>query len=128
MRQGAMELNGDFYKHFESNLQTLELAGGGHILCSLTLMDKASNDPTDDKIKLEEDKLNAMYLLKQLDMTRYQELIRELRNSVCLGIDEYPQMSSAVYNILVHRSGVINSGCGGGGQGHGGCNNDSRGE
>eukprot|EP00957_Ditylum_brightwellii_P173627 13219171-Ditylum_brightwellii.AAC.1 len=37
-------------------------------------------------------------------------------------------MSSAAYNILVHRSGAINSGHGRGGQRHRGRNNDGRGE
>eukprot|EP00957_Ditylum_brightwellii_P137679 10495716-Ditylum_brightwellii.AAC.1 len=123
-----MESNDDFYKCFESNLETLELARGGHILCSPTLMYKASNDPTDEKLKLEEDKFKAMCLLKQSDTTRYQELTTLLKISAYLGKDKYPQMRSAAYNVLVYRSGAINSGHGRIGQRHGEYKNDGRGK
>ena len=51
MRQGATESNDDYVKRFTSNLQVLELAGGGHILCSPTIMEKAGTTATDDEIK-----------------------------------------------------------------------------
>ena len=47
MRQGQNESNDDYMKRFRANEQTLKLAGGGHILCSPTTLDKARSAATD---------------------------------------------------------------------------------
>ena len=104
MRQGATENNDDYMKRFTSNLQVLELAGGGHILCSPTLMTKAGTAPTDDEIKVEEEAFKAMCLFKRADTTRFGELHEELKNGTYLGRDEYPTTTAATYDLLVRRS------------------------
>ena len=43
---------------------TVELTGGKHFFCSKGIMTKDNDDPTDDKIKAEEDKMQAIFLLK----------------------------------------------------------------
>ena len=51
-------------KRFKSNLQTLRLAGGGHMLCSVKIMERARENPTPEEITAAEEKIMSMSLLK----------------------------------------------------------------
>ena len=54
MRQGLIESNDNYMKRFNSNLQTLELAGGEHILKCFHLTKCVNkNNPTEVEIKVE---------------------------------------------------------------------------
>ena len=79
MRQGNTESNDDFLRRFNSNLQTLQLTGGSHILCSPDTIDKVGTVATPAEISKEEEKFKAMVLLKRSDLDRYEELVMDLK-------------------------------------------------
>ena len=64
MKQGETEANDNYLERFKSNLVTVELTGGKDFFCSKGIMMKDNDDPTDDEIKAEEDKMQAILLLK----------------------------------------------------------------
>ena len=51
MRQGQQESDDSFNNLFDTNLQTLDLGGGRHILCSKNIIDKVVDDTVDKEVK-----------------------------------------------------------------------------
>eukprot|EP00957_Ditylum_brightwellii_P067929 5157140-Ditylum_brightwellii.AAC.1 len=67
-----------------------------------------------------------MLLLKRSDPVCYDDLVEELRRSITVGRDEYPEMAPAAYDLLTRRCDTFDSqgegnrsGRGGDGRGHG---------
>ena len=60
MTQGETEANYNYLERFKSNIMTVELMDGKDIFCSKGIMTKDNDDPTDDDIKAEEDKMQAI--------------------------------------------------------------------
>ena len=56
MRQGQFESNDSYLKRFNSNIKTVEMAQGKHIFCATDLMEKATDKPTSQEIRNEEEK------------------------------------------------------------------------
>ena len=52
-------------------------------------MTKDNDDPTDDEIKIEEDKMQDILLLQNADENRYGGLSKSLKEESCLARDEY---------------------------------------
>eukprot|EP00957_Ditylum_brightwellii_P149142 11357723-Ditylum_brightwellii.AAC.1 len=129
MQQGQDESLDSYMQRFNGNIQTLELVGRTHIICSPELMEIAGSDPTDAEKKTEEEKFKAMLLLKRLDPVCYNDLVEELCRSVTVGRDEYPETTPTMYDLIMRRSGTFDSqgqgnrpdrgsqGCGRGGPG-----------
>ena len=64
MKQGETEAKDDYLERFKWKILTIELTGGKHLFCSKGITTKDNDDPTDDEIKIEEDKMQAILLLK----------------------------------------------------------------
>ena len=107
MRQGQFESNDSYLERFNSNIKTLEMAQGKHVLCATDLMDKNSDVPTAQEIRNEEEKFKAILFLKRSDEGRYKELISKLQESSWLGKDEYPTTVAGMYALLTRHSGQI---------------------
>ena len=88
MRQGQFESNDSYLEIFNSNIKTLEMAQGKHILCATDLMEKDSDVPTAQEIRNEEEKFKAILFLKRSDEARYKDLVSKLQESSWLGKDE----------------------------------------
>ena len=67
MKQGDTEANDNYLERFKSNIMTVELTGSKRFFCSKGIMTKNNDDPTDGEIKTEEDKMQAIFLLKNAD-------------------------------------------------------------
>ena len=67
-------------------------------------MTKGNNDPTDDEIKAEEDKMQAILLLKNADEKRYGGLSKSLKEGSFLARDEYPISIASMYELMVKYS------------------------
>ena len=82
MRQQQNESNDHYMERFKSNVNTLEMAKGGHIFCSHELVstDEDAVDPTDHQIVEEEEKFKAAILLRRSDETRYKDLCSSLKD------------------------------------------------
>ena len=65
MKQGETETIYNYLERFKSNIMTVELTGGKDFFCSKGIMTNDDDDPTDDEIKAEEDKMKAILLLKK---------------------------------------------------------------
>ena len=107
MRQGQFESNDSYLERFNSNVKTLEMAQGKHVLCANELMDKESDLPTAQEIRNEEEKFKAILFLKRSDEGRYKELTSKLQESSWLGKDEYPTTVAGMYALLTRHSGQI---------------------
>ena len=67
MKEGETEAKNNYLERFKSNNMTVELTGGKDFFCSKGIVTKDNDDPTDDEIKTEEDKMQAIFLLKNAD-------------------------------------------------------------
>ena len=83
---------------------TVELTGGKHFFCSKGIMTKDNDDPTDDKIKAEEHKMQAILLLENADDKRYGGLSKRLKEGRFLARDEYPISIASMYELMVKYS------------------------
>ena len=79
MKQDETEANDNYIERFKSNIMTIELTGGKDFFCSKGIMTKDNDNPTDDEIKIEEDKMQAILLLKNVDKKRYGGLSKSLK-------------------------------------------------
>ena len=79
MKQDETEANDNYIERFKSNIMTIELTGGKDFFCSKGIMTKDNDNPTDDEIKIEEDKMQAILLLKNVDEKRYGGLSKSLK-------------------------------------------------
>ena len=60
MKQGETEANDNYLERFKSKNMTVELTGSKYFFYSKGIMTKDNDDPTDDEIKTEEDKIQAI--------------------------------------------------------------------
>ena len=60
IKQGEPEVNDNYLERFKSNIMNVKLTGGKDFFCSKGVMTKDNDDPTDDEIKTEEDKIQAI--------------------------------------------------------------------
>ena len=72
-------------------------------------MTKEDDDPTDDEIKTEEDKMQAILLLKKSDEKRYGGLLKSLKEGSFLARDEYPISIASMYELMVKYSAQNNT-------------------
>ena len=118
MKQGETETNDNYLERFKSNIMTVELTGGKDFFCSKGIVTKDNDDPTDDEIKTEEDKMQAILLLKNADEKRYGGLSKSLKEGFFLVRNEYPITIAYIHReqyivlqyILPHTGGACLSG------------------
>jgi len=109
MKQGETEANDNYLERFKSNIMTVELTGGKDFFCSKGIMTKDDDDPTDDEIKAEEDKMQDIFLLKNADEKRYGGLSKSLKEGSFLARDEYPISIASMYELMVKYSAQNNT-------------------
>ena len=90
MKQGKTEANDNYLERLKSNIMSVELTGGKAFFCSRGIVTKDNDDLTDKEIKAEEDKMQAILLLKNADEKRYGGLSKSLKEGSFLARDEYP--------------------------------------
>ncbi len=79
-------------------------------MCSETIMDKESINPTDAEIIAEEEKFKAMMDLKQSDKSRYGRSIDNLQNRAYVDCEEYSTtlVGAYVFNDMRIRTFHLN--------------------
>ena len=90
MKQGETEANDNYLERFKSKNMTVELTGSKYFFYSKGIMTKDNDDPTDDEIKTEEEKMLAILLLKIRMKNVYGRLSKSLKEGSFLARDEYP--------------------------------------
>ena len=106
MKQGQQESDDSFLKRTKAMVETLKLAGGGHILYSPQLSTALSpHSPSEDEKREEVDRMCAVHLLQAADPHRYRSLNEELLHASYVGRNEYPTTPANAYELLVRRSG-----------------------
>ena len=72
-------------------------------------MDKIGPDPTDSEKNIEEDKFKAVIFLKQSDKARHRKLLTDMQDSAYVGRDEYQTRLAGAYDLMIRRSGSVNT-------------------
>ena len=101
MKQDETEVNDNYLERFKSNILTVELTGDKDFFCSKVIMTKGNDDPTDDEIKTEENKMQAILLLNNADENRYGGLLKSLKEGSFLARDEYSITIASMYELMV---------------------------
>ena len=104
MKQGETEANDNYLERFKSNIMTVELTGGKDFFCSKGIMTKDNDDPTDDEIKAEEDKMQAILLLKNAVEKQHGGSSKILKEGGFLARDECPISIASIYELMVKYS------------------------
>ena len=104
MKQGESEANDNYLERFKSNIITVELTGDKDFFYSKGIMTKDNDDPTNNEIKIEEDKMQAILLLKNADEKRYGGLSKSLKEGSFLKRDESPTTIASMYELIVKYS------------------------
>ena len=87
-RQGQLESDDDYLNKFNSRLENMILAGGGHIMCSPQILGKDMASCTTVEIDAEKEIFKAVCFILRADENRYGDLLEELRKGVYRGRDE----------------------------------------
>jgi len=85
-------------------MKSLELSGGGHLFCSLTLLGKKIAEADIKEVEDEIEKFKAICFLLCNDESRYGRLLDDLEKSIFLGRDEYPKTIATTYELLLRTS------------------------
>ena len=84
-RQGKLDSDDDYLNKFNSRLENMILAGGGHILCIPQILGKYMASCTTVEIYSKKEIFKAMYFILRADENRYGNLLEELRKGVYRG-------------------------------------------
>ena len=106
-RQGQSESDDDYLNKFNSILENMILAGGGHILCSPQIIGKDMVSCTPIEINTEKERFKAMCFILRADKIRYGDLLEELRKGVYIGRDKYTTTVPDAYELLIWTSQQI---------------------
>ena len=101
IRQGQTESNDSFRKRIDSVVLTVNLVGGTKMLYSETISNTVDpDDPEEDEINVELQKLKAMLMILRSDPVRYGELQDSLLEGMHKGRDEFPTTVVGAYDLL----------------------------
>ena len=106
-KQGQLESDDEFLNKFNSRLENMILAGGGHILCSPQILGKDMVYCTPMEINTEKERFKAMCFILRADKIRYDDLLEELKKEVHRDRDEYPTTVPDAYELLLRTSQQI---------------------
>ena len=109
MNQGEIETNDNYLEIIKSNITTVDLTGGKYLFCSKGIMTINNDNPTDDKNKAEEHKMQAILLLENADEKRYGRLSKSVKEGCFLVRDEYPISITSMYKLIVKYSAQNNN-------------------
>ena len=109
MKQGEIETNDNYLEKTKSNITTVDLTGGKDLFCLKGLMTIDNDNPTDDKSKAEEQKMQAILFLENADEKRYGRLSKSLKEGCFLVRDEYPISITSMYELIVKYSAQDNN-------------------
>ena len=107
LKQYVKESNDAHLTRFKSSCGTLILAGGGHIFLSEQMMKKKVAESTENELAEQKDKMTALFFVLRTDENRYKDLLNDLKSSAYRGRDEYSTTVTAVFNLLVRESGIL---------------------
>ena len=74
-RKGQSETDDEYLNKFNSRLENMILAGGGHILCSPQIPGKDMVSCTTMEINTEKERFKAMFFILREDDIRYGDLL-----------------------------------------------------
>ena len=97
--EGKTEENHNYLERFKSNIRTVELTGDKIFFCLKDIMTKDCDDPTNDKIKAEKNKMQAILLLKNADEKRSGGLSKSLTEGIFLAREDYPISIASMYEL-----------------------------
>ena len=100
MKQGNTEPNEKYLERFKANITTIELTKGDHIFYSPGLTGVERLDAKLSKIREEEERNKAIFLLKNSDNNRFGSLTAKLKESSFLERDEYPTTISSMFELM----------------------------
>ena len=86
-------------------VQTLQLAGGRHILVSTTIMGKSIKKATAAKINKEKEQFMAACFILRSDENSFKILLENLKRSTNMGRDKYPKTLTEAFNLIVRDLG-----------------------
>ena len=86
-------------------IETLNIAGGEHILVSQMMLKKEISAATKGDISAEKERFMAVCYILKSDDGRYKKLNDDLKSSANRGRDEYPETLTDAFNLLVRESG-----------------------
>ena len=107
MNQGTNESNDHFLDRFKSNLAALDLAGGGHIFVSPTIICEKIEDMSESEIAEETERSHATLLLLCSDKDRYGDLAASLNSGTLRGRDEYPETLVGIYQLMIKHASTL---------------------
>ena len=108
VKQRENETNDAYRKRFDSQVLTLDLVGGNHVMSSPDIMRNIkTNTLSAADIIAEEQRTKAMMLILGADPTRFQSLQESLEEGVLLGRDEYPVSVTQAYELMQSTCPVI---------------------
>jgi len=108
-KQQQKEENDTHLKCFKSNVETLKIAGGNHMLVSPEMTGKTLTVANTKEVTEELEHFKAMCFILRADDSHYKKLLDDLKNSAYRGRDEYPKTLIAAYDFLVRESGAFDS-------------------
>lgn len=109
MKQYDAESNDAYLTRFKSMVQTLKIAGGGHMLVSKTMLGKEIHEAIEAEIDIECEKFMGMCFILRSHKGTYKKLLDDLKRSSNLGRDKYPETLTEAFNLLVIESGEYDS-------------------
>ena len=109
-RQGPLERDNRYIKNSRSEIETLILDGGRHVLCSTYIMEEVDQSKLLEKeATSEEDKFSMINLLQMLDPVNYGIPNKDLHNGAYVGRGKYTTTSGGPYEFMVCSSGRYQS-------------------
>ena len=70
-------------------------------------MKKKVAEATENELAEQKDKMKALFFVLRTDENRYKDLLNDLKSSAYRGRDEYSTTVTAVFNLLVRESGIL---------------------
>lgn len=109
LKQQTNETNEAYHTKFKSMIEPLKITGGEHLLASPMMIGMELDKVTNIQIREEKETFIAICLILRSDVDRYKRLLEDLKRSVNLGRDKYPESLTEAFDLLVRESGKYNT-------------------
>ena len=110
IRQRTLERDNGYIKRERSEIETLILSGGCHVLCSPEIMEAADQaNQLEKETTSEDEEFSTIHLLQTSGPFRCGNLNKKLQNGLYLVRDKYLTTSGGAYELMIRRSGIYNS-------------------
>ena len=101
LKQQAYESNDGYLRQFKFMVETLNIARGEHLLVSKEMLGKEYVVLTIEERNAEKEKIMAVCFILRSNERRYTKLIDDLKSSANRGRDEYLEILTSVFDLLV---------------------------